>query len=127
MPMSDDKLQALSEQLPDRKNLSQPPLHLWHPELSGAIDILIKRDGTWIHEGAAYTASGTGALVREYPAPRRGWRVLPAHPGYDFILKFICDFYKNMRLSINTYLPHTTQIVTLSYLRFYHQIHLRFL
>lgn len=51
MPMSDDKLQALSEQLPDRKNLSQPPLHLWHPELSGAIDILIKRDGTWIHEG----------------------------------------------------------------------------
>jgi hypothetical protein len=49
--MVDDKLQTLSEQLPDRKNLSQPPLHLWHPELSGDIDILIKRDGSWIHEG----------------------------------------------------------------------------
>ncbi|MFB3079341.1 MAG: DUF1285 domain-containing protein [Lysobacterales bacterium] len=63
--MADDKLQALSEQLPDGKNLSQPPLHpsqpplppsppplhLWHPELSGDIDILIKRDGSWIHEG----------------------------------------------------------------------------
>ncbi len=49
--MVDDKLQALSGQLPGRKNLSQPPLHLWHPDLSGDIDILIKRDGSWIHEG----------------------------------------------------------------------------
>jgi len=49
--MADDKLQALSQQVSGRKNLSQPPLHLWHPELSGDIDILIKRDGSWIHEG----------------------------------------------------------------------------
>ncbi len=58
MRMADDKLQALSDQLADGENLSQPPLpfsqpplHLWHPELSGDIDILIKRDGSWIHEG----------------------------------------------------------------------------
>ena len=51
MRMVDDKLHALSEQVADRKNPSQPPLHLWHPELSGDIDILIKRDGSWIHEG----------------------------------------------------------------------------
>ncbi len=49
--MADDKLQSISDQLPGRKNLSQPPLHLWHPDLSGDIDILIKRDGSWIHEG----------------------------------------------------------------------------
>jgi hypothetical protein len=49
--MTDDKLQSLSDQVAGGKNLSNPPLHLWHPELSGDIDILIKRDGTWIHEG----------------------------------------------------------------------------
>ncbi len=28
-----------------------PPLHLWQPELSGVIDIVIKSDGSWWHEG----------------------------------------------------------------------------
>lgn len=31
---------------------SQPaPVHLWNPDLSGDIDIVIKRDGRWVHEG----------------------------------------------------------------------------
>lgn len=31
---------------------SQPaPVHLWNPDLSGDIDIVVKRDGRWIHEG----------------------------------------------------------------------------
>ena len=30
---------------------SRPPLHLWHPELSGDIDIRIESDGRWFHEG----------------------------------------------------------------------------
>lgn len=30
---------------------SLPPVHLWHPENCGDIDIVIKRDGTWVHEG----------------------------------------------------------------------------
>jgi hypothetical protein len=31
---------------------SQPaPVHLWNPELSGDIDIIVKRDGSWWHEG----------------------------------------------------------------------------
>ncbi|MEX1665863.1 DUF1285 domain-containing protein [Zhongshania arctica] len=28
-----------------------PPIADWHPELSGDIDIVIKADGRWIHEG----------------------------------------------------------------------------
>jgi hypothetical protein len=28
-----------------------PPIDAWHPELSGDIDIVIKADGRWIHEG----------------------------------------------------------------------------
>ena len=30
---------------------SQPPIHLWHPELSGDIDIIIRANGDWYHEG----------------------------------------------------------------------------
>lgn len=28
-----------------------PPVHLWNPDLSGQIDIVIKADGSWFHEG----------------------------------------------------------------------------
>ena len=30
---------------------SKPPIHLWTPTISRTIDILIKRDGSWWHEG----------------------------------------------------------------------------
>lgn len=33
------------------KNVSQPPLDQWHPELSGDMDLNISRDGQWIHKG----------------------------------------------------------------------------
>lgn len=29
-----------------------PPVHLWHPDRQGAIDIVIRRDGSWWHEGS---------------------------------------------------------------------------
>jgi hypothetical protein len=32
-----------------------PPLHRWHPPLSGDIDITIGRDGRWSHEGTVIT------------------------------------------------------------------------
>ncbi len=38
-----------------------PPVHLWHPEHCGDIDIVIKRDGTWFHEGSPI---GRAPLVR---------------------------------------------------------------
>ncbi|MFI4935579.1 MAG: DUF1285 domain-containing protein [Caulobacterales bacterium] len=38
-----------------------PPVHLWNPEHCGAIDIVIKRNGLWFHEG---TPIGREALVR---------------------------------------------------------------
>lgn len=31
---------------------STPPVHLWNPELSGEIDIVIQYDGSWLHEGS---------------------------------------------------------------------------
>jgi len=41
-----DSIQAL---LKGQRGL--PPIERWHPELSGDIDIIIKADGRWIHEG----------------------------------------------------------------------------
>jgi hypothetical protein len=38
-----------------------PPVHLWNPPHCGAIDIVIRRDGTWRHEGRPI---GREALVR---------------------------------------------------------------
>ena len=38
-----------------------PPVHLWHPEHCGQIDIRIARDGLWFHEG---TPIGREPLVR---------------------------------------------------------------
>lgn len=50
--MSEGSLDTLSGQIEGQgKNLQQPPLHLWHPDVSGDIDIVIRRDGSWVHEG----------------------------------------------------------------------------
>ena len=38
-----------------------PPVHLWNPAHCGEIDIVIRRDGVWFHEG---TPIGREALVR---------------------------------------------------------------
>ncbi|MDG2520007.1 DUF1285 domain-containing protein [Caulobacter segnis] len=38
-----------------------PPVHLWNPEHCGDIDIRIRKDGVWFHEG---TPIGREALVR---------------------------------------------------------------
>src|ERR1700685_3465251 len=38
-----------------------PPVHLWNPAHCGEIDIVIRRNGLWFHEG---TPIGREALVR---------------------------------------------------------------
>ena len=38
-----------------------PPVHLWNPAHCGDIDIVIRRDGVWLHEGSPI---GREALVR---------------------------------------------------------------
>lgn len=44
-------LDDIETQLGKGRNYDSPPLHLWHPELSGDIPIVISADGTWFHEG----------------------------------------------------------------------------
>ncbi len=49
---------AAAKQAPGR---GLPPVHLWNPAYCGEIDIVIKKDGLWFHEG---TPIGREALVR---------------------------------------------------------------
>ena len=49
---------AAAKQAPGR---GLPPVHLWHPKHCGEIDIVIQRDGVWMHEGSPI---GRAGLVR---------------------------------------------------------------
>src|ERR1700712_607901 len=56
-----------------------PPVHLWDPQHAGDIDIVIRRDGTWVHEGAPIHRE---ALVRLFSTilrkdPDGYWLVTP--------------------------------------------------
>lgn len=44
-------LDDLEEQVKGGRDFDTPPLEKWHPPLSGDIPIVIKRDGTWFHDG----------------------------------------------------------------------------
>ena len=35
-----------------------PPVETWNPPLSGDIDLIVKNDGSWIHEGRTITRQG---------------------------------------------------------------------
>src|ERR1700733_16070839 len=53
-----ERVTAAAKQAPGR---GLPPVHLWNPAHCGEIDIVIKKDGLWFHEG---TPIGREALVR---------------------------------------------------------------
>jgi hypothetical protein len=53
-----DGVIAAAKQAPGR---GLPPVHLWNPAHCGEIDIVIRKDGSWVHEGARINRE---ALVR---------------------------------------------------------------
>ncbi|MDP3660385.1 DUF1285 domain-containing protein [Phenylobacterium sp.] len=57
-PGLDGVIAAARAQAPGR---GLPPVHLWNPAVSGEIDIVIRKDGSWLHEGARISRE---ALVR---------------------------------------------------------------
>jgi hypothetical protein len=44
-----NSLDLIQQQL--QRERSKPPIHLWQPDLSGEIDIVIRSNGDWMHEG----------------------------------------------------------------------------
>ncbi len=87
-----DRLEDIGRQVGEGQPADRPPLERWHPPLSGDIDILILRDGTWLHEGRPIARP---ALVRLFSSilrceedghyylvtPVEKWRIrVEAHP-----------------------------------------------
>lgn len=54
-------LMRYAAELEGAGNKGLPPVEKWNPEFCGEIDIVIKRDGVWVHEG---TPIGRAKLVR---------------------------------------------------------------
>lgn len=50
MTSFDDFIESLQKNI-DNGVQRLPPVEKWHPDLSGDMDILIKRNGDWVHEG----------------------------------------------------------------------------
>lgn len=51
--MTLDDLQKAAEANSSGKGL--PPVHMWHPEYEAKMDMVIRRDGSWWHEGGEIT------------------------------------------------------------------------
>jgi hypothetical protein len=87
----DEQLKSIENQLEGR-NFDSPPLHLWHPPLSGDIAIKITADGTWYHDGGKIERESIvrlfAAILRreddgEYylVTPGEKWRIeVESHP-----------------------------------------------
>jgi uncharacterized protein len=54
-------LERVTEAVKQTPRRGLPPVHLWNPPHCGEVDIVIKRNGLWFHEG---TPIGREALVR---------------------------------------------------------------
>jgi hypothetical protein len=57
----DGVVQAAKAAQDDKAGRGLPPVHLWNPPHCGDIDIRIRKDGVWFHEGSPI---GREALVR---------------------------------------------------------------
>lgn len=73
------KLDAVAQAAKQAPGRGLPPVHLWNPDHSGEIDIVIQRDGAWRHEGAVIQRE---ALVRLFSTilrkdPDGIWLVTP--------------------------------------------------
>ena len=87
-----DDLEKMEKAAGEGRNFERPPLHLWHPPLTGDIDIRIAADGTWYHEGAPIRRESLVALFAsilrreedgEYylVTPAEKWRIaVELHP-----------------------------------------------
>lgn len=60
-PATSSGLSGVTEAARQAPGRGLPPVHLWHPDHCGDIDILIRADGVWMHEGSPI---GRAELVR---------------------------------------------------------------
>ena len=46
-----DGVKALADAAREAGRKGPPPVHLWNPDYCGEMDLTIRADGTWVHEG----------------------------------------------------------------------------
>lgn len=66
--MATTGLEAIASAAGAGRAKGAPPVHLWNPAHCGEIDIVIRRDGLWMHEGSPI---GREALVRLFASVLR--------------------------------------------------------
>ena len=108
-----DPLEEIEKQAGGR-NYESPPLHLWHPPLSGDIDIRIAADGSWHHEVSPITRA---TLVRLFASilrreadghfylvtPAEKWRIqVELHPLLVTDVEIVGDSSGQLQVSLNT-------------------------
>jgi hypothetical protein len=108
-----DPLENIEQQARGR-NYESPPLHLWHPPLSGDIAIRIAADGSWYHEGSPITRE---ALVRLFASilrreedghyylvtPAEKWRIqVELHPLLVTDVEVVDDPARELQVTLNT-------------------------
>ena len=59
MPQLDDLARSLGENAPPK---ARPPIDQWHPDFTGDLDLVIRRDGQWIYEGKPIAREATVRL-----------------------------------------------------------------
>ena len=75
---SNTSLQALIA-LSKAQNGGALPVDNWHPEFCGEMDMVIKRDGSWLHEGTRITRAPLIKTVFYCPSQGRRRRDLFSH------------------------------------------------
>lgn len=110
-----DAIESLEAQVGKGRDYDSPPLHLWHPPLSGDISIRIDAQGDWYHEGDKIERE---SLVRLFASilrreedgdyylvtPREKWRIqVDLHPLLvTDIDKLMVDGVQVLEATLNT-------------------------
>ena len=83
--MASDTLDTLFSDilaLQDLSSESLPPVHLWNPKKSGDMDLIIDREGRWIHEGGGNQKS-TPSKAFFANIKVRGWATLSCYSSRE--------------------------------------------
>lgn len=108
-------LESLETQVKSGRDYESPPLHLWHPPLSGDISIRIDAQGDWYHDGSKIERQSlvnlfASILRREEDSqyylvtPTEKWRIEVAlHPLFiiDFDVQMV-EGVQYLKATLNT-------------------------
>jgi hypothetical protein len=78
-----------------------PPIQDWNPELSGHMDMIIKADGTWVHEGG---------IIKRKPLVKLFSSILKKE-GHDYFLVTPVEKWR-IQVEVTPFIITLAQVVT---------------